>query len=43
VKDGVAKMKSAGKIEYEKHKLPDFLVKQVVVWLPRKEPIIFNV
>lgn len=28
---------------YEKHGLPDFLIKQVVVWLPKKQPIIFNV
>jgi hypothetical protein len=42
VKDGVSKMKSSAKLEFEKYPFPKNVKLQAVVWLPKQKPIIFN-
>jgi hypothetical protein len=41
-KDGVTKMKSEGKVEFEKFPFPDTVKRQVIIWLPKKKPIIVD-
>lgn len=40
--DGITKMKSEAKVEFEKFPFPAGVKKQAVVWLPKKKPIIFD-
>lgn len=42
VKDGVTKMKSSAKLEFEKYPFPKNVRRQAIIWLPRQEPIIFD-
>jgi len=42
-KDGLSKMKSEAKIEFEKYPFPDSVARQAVIWFPKKKPIIINV
>lgn len=42
VKDGVAKMKSQAKMEFEKYPFPESVKRQAIIWLPKKKPIIFE-
>jgi len=42
VKDGVSKMKSQAKIEFEKYPFPKNIIKQAIIWQPRKKPLIYN-
>ena len=42
VKDGVSKMKSAAKIEFEKYPFPPCVKLQAVVWEPKKKPQVFT-
>lgn len=39
-KDGISKMKSDAKKEFEKYQFPNNVKRQAVIWIPRKEPII---
>lgn len=41
-KDGITKMKSEGKVEFEKYPFPPGVKRQVAIWLPRKDPIIID-
>ncbi len=41
--DGISKEKYNGRIGFEKYPFPPCVKKQVFVWLPRKEPLIFDV
>ena len=41
-KDGISKMKSEAKIEFEKYPFPASIKKQVVIWLPKQKPQVFN-
>ena|SRR3990167_453805 len=43
VENGIEKSKSVGKIEFAKYPFPPSTKKQVVVWMPREEPEIFEV
>jgi len=42
VKDGVSKMKSSAKIEFEKYPFPKCVKLQAIIWQPREKPIIYN-
>ncbi len=42
VKDGVSKMKSSAKKEFEKYPFPKYVKRQGVIWIPKKKPIVFN-
>lgn len=42
VKDGISKMKSEAKIEFEKYPFPQNIKRQAIIWLPKKQPIIFD-
>lgn len=38
--NGISKVKSEAKVEFEKVGLPDFISKKIVIWIPRSKPII---
>jgi len=40
--NGISKMKSEAKVEFEKYPFPPCVKRQVIIWLPRKEPLIFD-
>lgn len=40
VKDGISKHKSQGKIEFSKYPFPECVRRQLIIWQPRKEPIV---
>jgi len=40
--DGVSKMKSETKKEFEKYPFPPVVKRQAIIWLPRKKPIIIS-
>lgn len=40
--DGITKMKSEAKLEFEKYPFPKSVKKQAIIWLPKKKPIIFD-
>lgn len=40
VKDGVSKRISEAKKEFEKYKFPPSVIREAIVWLPRKQPIV---
>ena len=42
VKDGVSKMKSSAKMEFEKYPFPKNVKLQAIIWQPREKPIIYN-
>ena len=42
VQDGISKMKSSAKLEFEKYPFPTSVKKQAIIWLPRENPIIFD-
>jgi len=42
VKDGVSKMKSSAKIEFEKYPFPPCVKRQAIIWQPRQKPIIYE-
>jgi hypothetical protein len=42
VKDGVSKMKSSAKMEFEKYSFPKCVKRQAIIWLPKQKPIIYD-
>ena len=40
--DGIIKMKSEAKKEFEKYPFPKCVKRQAIIWLPRKKPIIYD-
>lgn len=40
--NGISKMKSECKKEFEKYPFPKCVKKQAIIWLPRKQPIIYD-
>lgn len=42
VKDGVSKMKSQAKLEFEKYPFPPSVKRQAIIWLPKKKPIVYD-
>jgi hypothetical protein len=40
--DGITKMKSEAKKEFEKYPFPEHVKRQAIIWLPKKKPIIFE-
>lgn len=40
--NGVNKMKSEAKVEFEKKKLPECIKKKIIIWLPRQRPIVIE-
>lgn len=42
VKDGVLKMKSSAKLEFEKYPFPKTVKRQAIIWQPREKPIIYE-
>jgi len=40
--DGIIKMKSEAKKEFEKYPFPKYVKRQAIIWLPRKKPIIYD-
>jgi len=41
-KDGIAKMKSKTKLEFEKYPFPKSVKRQAIIWQPRQKPLIVN-
>lgn len=42
VKDGVSKMKSSAKLEFEKYPFPKSVKLQAIIWQPKQKPIIYD-